>query len=145
MSTLQNDFNSCLYHASSALHRWLGRIADEYFNMVDLTPTQGFMLITLKQAPGITVKVLSEVLQLDQSTITKTLDKMKGKGLIQRELEGRTVMVFATDRGLKKEADARSAWRKLQLAYGKIIGAPEAKMMAAAITKALDQLRKELP
>jgi DNA-binding MarR family transcriptional regulator len=141
MTTLQNEYNTSLYHASSALHRWLGRIANENFQAVELTPTQGFILITLKQAPGITVSGLADVHQLDQSTITRTLDRMKEKGLIFREGEGKSVQVFVTGKGEKKEADAKAAWKKMDLAIGRIIGNPEAKNMASLITKALGKLK----
>ncbi len=141
MPDLQSEFNQCLYHSSSALHRWLGKMADEFFKAVELTPTQGFILITLKQAPGITIGDLSLVHQLDHSTITKTLDKMRLKGLVHREVIGRIVRVFATDHGKKKAADAKAAWRKLQLAYGAIIGGPKARAVADSIAETLDKLR----
>ncbi|MFN9324691.1 MAG: MarR family winged helix-turn-helix transcriptional regulator [Flavobacteriales bacterium] len=64
--------------------RVLDRSAREQFGRFELSPTQGFILITVKQAPGISVGDLAVLWVLDQSTVTKTLEKMKLKGLVQR-------------------------------------------------------------
>jgi DNA-binding MarR family transcriptional regulator len=141
MTDLQAELNQCLFHASSALHRWLGKLAEEQFKAVELTPTQGFILIVLKQAPGATISDLARVLQLDSTTVTKTLDRMKDKGLVLRENNGRTVEVFATDHGIKKEADAMAAWKKLKLGYGKITGAAHARAVAGSVEVVLEDLR----
>ena len=142
MTDIQTELNQCLFHCSSALYRWLGKLADENFKAVELTPTQGFILIVLKQTPGISIMDLAETVQLDQSTITKALDRMKEKGLIWREAKGRTVEVFATDHGIKREADAMAAWKKLQFTYGQITGAAHARAVAGSIEVVLSDLRE---
>ena len=85
---------------------------------------------------------LADTLQLDQSTITKALDRMKDKGLIWREIKGRSVEIFATDHGIKKEADAMAAWKKLQFSYGQITGAAHARAVAGSIEVVLNDLRE---
>jgi MarR family transcriptional regulator, organic hydroperoxide resistance regulator len=140
---LRSHYNSCLFHSSSALHRRLERLAEEQFKQVELSPTQGFILITLKKAPGITTKDLALVHQLDPSTITRMLDKLEDKGLIQRENFGRITRVFATEKGRRKEADAKAAWKRLRFDYGQLIGVEEASHLADRITGSLSQLEKE--
>lgn len=115
-------------------------MADAQFKIVELTPTQGFILITLKEAPGITISDLALVHQLDPSTVTRALDKLLVKGFIYRENMGKITRVFATDAGIRKEADAKAAWRKLRTDYGKMIGTSEARHQARSITKALKDL-----
>ena len=112
MSELQSDFDECLFHTSSALYRRLAYLADSQFKIVELTPTQGFLLMTLKKAPGITITDLAFMHHLDPSTITRTLDKLESQGLIHRENMGRITRVFPTDGGVRKEADAKAAWKK---------------------------------
>ncbi len=138
---LRSEYNTCLYHSSSSLHRRLERMADEHFKQVELSPTQGFILITLKKAPGITITDLAMVHQLDPSTITRMLDKLQDKGLVQRENFGRITRVFATEKGRRKEADAKAAWKKLRFDYGQILGTEEVDHLSDRVTSAIEKLR----
>jgi DNA-binding MarR family transcriptional regulator len=140
MPQLKDHFNSCLYFSASAVARILDRSAREHFGVAELSPTQGFMLIAVRKAPGISVSDLAEVLVLDQSTVTKTLEKMVLKGLVQREPIGRTVRIFLTVHGEQKEVDAKASWKKVQLAYQRIIGDGDVKALRAGLTKAEDAL-----
>jgi len=140
MPDLQSDFNKCLFHASSAMHRWLEILAEKHFKEVGLTPTQGFILMTLKAAPGICVSDLALVHQVVPSTITRMLNSLSSNGLAHREQIGRLTRVFPTSEGLRKEADARAAWKKLQHEYRGLIGIGEVKHLSEAITSAIGKL-----
>ncbi len=115
----------------------------EQFKVFDLSPTQGFILMTLRKAPGTSIGVLAEVLVLDQTTVTKTIEKMEFKGLVARELFGRNTRVFLTGKGEEREADAKSAWKKTRLAYTSIIGTGEVQhlcdVLGTAQTKATER------
>ena len=136
MAQLSDHFNKCVFFSASVLSRTLARIAEEQFAAFDLSAPQGFFLIALRKAPGITASDLATVLCLDQSTVTKTIDRMVLKGLVQREPVGRSVRVFLTGKGEVKEVEAKSAWLKTRQAYGKAIGEPESKLLSAALAKA---------
>jgi MarR family transcriptional regulator, organic hydroperoxide resistance regulator len=136
MEDLKAHYNTCLYHASSSLFRTLARLADEHFKPLELSPTQGFILMTLKAAPGIVVGDLAIVHQLDQTTISRTLDKMVLKGLVKREGTGRAVRVFGTTRGLRKEAEAQAAWKKLRMQYTDLLGEAEVRLLAGSVSQA---------
>lgn len=136
MPAPRSPFHTCLFFTSAALARTLDRSAREHFGAVELSPTQGFILIGLRSAPGISVSDLAALLVLDQSTVTKTLDKMVSKGLVQREVFGHTVRVFLTGRGERLETDARAAWKKVQLAYQALVGEGEVKHLCTVINSA---------
>ncbi len=117
-------------------------MADAQFNIVELTPTQGFILMTLKKAPGITITDLAMVHQLDPSTISRALDKLSTNGYVHREIMGKITRVFATDGGVRKEADAKAAWKKLKADYNKLVGTSEALHLARSLAKVLKELEK---
>lgn len=143
MAQLIDHFSKCVFFSASALSRALARMADEQFAAFDLSATQGFILIALRKAPGITASDLATVLFLDQSTVTKTIDRMILKGLVQREPVGRSVRVFLTGKGEVKEVEAKTAWSKTRQAYGKAIGEPESRLLSADLTKARSRLIAE--
>jgi MarR family transcriptional regulator, organic hydroperoxide resistance regulator len=143
MENLMDEYNRCLFHASSALHRWLGRVANEQFRTVELSPTEGFSLITLKQAPGIIISDLAHVHQLDPSTYTKVIDSLARQGYLRRERFGRSYRLFSTGKGERKEGDAMAAWRKTQHDYETMVGKAEATMLSLAIRDVLPQIRPE--
>ncbi len=142
MQNIQREFNQCLYFSSSALHRWLTKLGDRHFRAVELTPTQGFILMVLKWAPGIIVSHLADTLQMEISTVTKALDKLSAKELVHKETFGRVVRVFATEPGLTKEADAVAAWKKFKNEYRGLAGAAKTRAVADSISEVLDQLRE---
>jgi DNA-binding MarR family transcriptional regulator len=143
MAHLKDQFNQCLFFASAATARALARIADVHFKAFDLSPTQGFILISIREAPGINVSDLALVLALDASTVTKTLEKMAFKELVQRETINKNVRIFLTGKGEEREADARAAWKKTRLAYTKLVGETEVRKLCEALTAAQDDLMDE--
>jgi DNA-binding MarR family transcriptional regulator len=142
MSIVKEHFHKCLLFSSAALARALARIAEEHFHAFDLSTTQGFILIAARKAPGISVSDLANLLALSTSTITKTLDIMVLKGLVQRHTQGKTVMVFLTGNGEAKEPDARSAWSKTRSTYNRAIGEALSRQVAEGSKEALVKLQE---
>jgi MarR family transcriptional regulator, organic hydroperoxide resistance regulator len=141
MATLQDSYNTCLYHAATALGRSLTKLADEQFAPIELTSTMAFILMTSKTAPGILINDLARVHQLDVSTVSRALDKLAFARFIQREGLKKNIRVFITPLGEKKEADARSAWDKLRQAYALILTEPGARDLADRTAQADARLR----
>lgn len=145
MLTIQEDYNTCLFHAATALGRSLTKLADEHFAPLELTSTMAFILMTAKTAPGILINDLARVHQLDVSTVSRALDKLAFVRLIQREGVKKNIRIFITPLGEKKEADARGAWAKLRQAYSLILTEPGARDLADRTASADGQLRLANP
>lgn len=145
MPTLQEDYNTCLFHAATALGRSLTKLADEHFKPVGITPTMGFLLMTANTAPGILITDLALVHQLDTSTVSRALDKLAFLDLIKREGHRKNVRIFITPKGALKEADARGAWSKIREEYALILSAPEARELADRSSRADGMLRSAKP
>lgn len=143
MATLQDQFNSCLFFSSSALSRALAKLAEREFAAFDLSPTQGFILLTLRKAPGISIGDLALVLSLGQSTITKAVEKMELRGLVTRETYGRLTRVFITGKGEDREADAKAAWKKTRLAYTNAISFGAVQQLCEELATARRKLAGE--
>lgn len=143
MAHLKDDFNTCLFFASSATARALAKIAEVQFKAFDLSPSQGFLLMSIREAPGINVSDLSLVLSLDASTVTKTLEKMTLKDLVQRETIHKNVRVFLTGKGEQREADARAAWKKTKLMYTKLVGETEVRTLCEILSAAQEALMEK--
>ncbi len=145
MPTLQDSYNTCLFHAATALGRSLTKLADEQFAPLELTSTMAFLLMTAKTAPGVLINDLARVHQLDVSTVSRALDKLAFARLIQREGVKKNIRVFITPLGEKKEADARGAWDKLRQTYSLILTEPGARDLADRAARADGQLRAANP
>lgn len=143
MATLQDHFNSCLFFSSSALSRALSKLAEREFAVFDLSPTQGFILLTLRKAPGISIGDLGLVLSLGQSTITKAVEKMEQRGLVIRETYGRLTRVFITGKGEEREADAKAAWKKTRLAYTNAVSLGAVEQLCEELATARRKLAGE--
>lgn len=140
MAHIKDHFNKCLFFASSATARALAKIADVQFKKFDLSPSQGFILITIREAPGINLSDLSLVLSLDASTVTKSVEKMALKGLVQKEPIDKNVRLFLTGKGEEREADAKAAWKKTRLTYTKLVGETEVRKLSEALATAQEAL-----
>lgn len=142
MADLRSEYNSCLYHAGAALARSLHCLAVAHFHPVGITPTMGFILLTARVAPGVSITDLGAVHLLDSSTISRAVDKLAADRYIVRANEAKVVQVFLTPDGERKAAEAESAWQKLQLEYRLLLGEGEARWLAEKTAKADEVLRK---
>lgn len=95
---LDNEFGIILSKAAIRFKCEVGR----RFKAYDVTPEQWVVLRRLWEKDGMTQKELAERLMKDQPNITRILDKLEQKGLIQRMDnvgDRRAFMVLLADEG----------------------------------------------
>lgn len=113
METPFAPYQHCLLFTTNAFARILNKMAEPFFSEVGLTTTHAFILMTVADRPGITVTDLAAVVLLDNSTVTRALEKMDRNGLVFKNIKGKMVEVFPSVDGMRRVNDARAAWGKL--------------------------------
>ena len=77
-------FERCVYFNTHALARKLNAIWDEGFSEFDLTPAQGYLLRLVLAQPSLTQQAISQELQLNKSTVTRFVNQLEKKSLLER-------------------------------------------------------------
>ena len=83
---------------------------------VTITPAQSGILFLLKKKNGQTMSELSQVLSLDNSTLTGLVDRLERTSLVQRNVstaDRRASHVFITDKGSEEIDRARVVIRRV--------------------------------
>ena len=78
-------FDRCLYFNVNALARVVNKIWSEAFAEFELSPAHAYMLRLVLAQPGIAQKDLAAELRLEKSTVTRFVDGLQDKGLVQRK------------------------------------------------------------
>lgn len=133
MNEEEKKFGSCLHFSTNALARILTKMADEEFASSGLSSSYGFLLLVIDEKPGIRPKEVSEKLHLNQSTVTRLVDKMEFRGLLRRKQVGRSIEIYTTKKGSQLIPEIEEAWENLRNRYSKVLGQKEAKNLASAI------------
>lgn len=97
-------FERCIYFNLNALTRRINRRWERAFGAVGLSPGHAYTLRAILDSPGLSMKELAEVLQLDASTITRFVDALQHRGLASRgnsETDKRSFGVFPTRTGIQ--------------------------------------------
>ena len=104
---LDNQVCFRLYVASKEIIRKYTPLLDE----LNLTYTQYITLLALWEKDHISVKELGEKLFLDSGTLTPLLNKLKNKGLIEKnrhQNDGRELIISLTKKGIELKNKALS-------------------------------------
>lgn len=115
-------FCNCLYFTANSLARVITKMAEEEFGVTGVSPSHAFLLMLVDATPGITPTALANELHLAPSTVTRLIDKLAHKGLLERRVTGRTSGVYPTERGREMEETIYQAWRRLYERYSAILG-----------------------
>ncbi|MFE5321043.1 MarR family winged helix-turn-helix transcriptional regulator [Paenibacillus sp. NPDC056579] len=134
--------HDCLFFTANRLGRAITKMAEEEFAPTGLTPMYGYLIRLVNGAPGISQKELSEKLSITPSTLTRFIDKLEGKQLVERKGQGKTVHVYPTPKGEQLEETIRAASKRLHQRYERILGADFAKQLGINIESASEQLEK---
>lgn len=113
---------NCLFFTAGALARAVGRLAEEEFHKVGFAPNHAFLLTLATEDPGVSVKALAERLHLAPSTVSRFVDALSARGLVEKRQEGRGVRVFATEAGRAAKAEVFAAWRRVYERYVAAMG-----------------------
>lgn len=135
---------NCLYFSTAAFARLMTKIADEEFANTGLTSSYAFLLMTVNKQPGIRAQEISEQLQLTPSTITRLIEKLEKKKLLQRHINGRNTEVYPTEKSIQLDKSIKSAWKNLYFRYAELLNESNAKDLTIRISTAAQQLRQGL-
>jgi DNA-binding MarR family transcriptional regulator len=120
-----------MYFTTNRLSRAITRLADDAFATTGLAPAHGYLVRLVIDNPGITQKELSEKLYITPSTLTRFIDKLAYKQLVERKVQGKTVLVYPTEKGMAMKESLREASKKLKASYESILG----KELADSLTR----------
>jgi DNA-binding MarR family transcriptional regulator len=142
MGESDHPFCRCLYYSANALARNITGLADQAFVRTGLAPSLGFLLISVIRKPGIQPSELAGVMMLDPSTVTRMVEKLQGKGLVDREVQGRTTRVSPTEAGRALLPDLEGALEKLQADCRSLLGETDLNGLTAQVFGAALKLQE---
>ncbi|TBL77280.1 MarR family winged helix-turn-helix transcriptional regulator [Paenibacillus thalictri] len=134
--------HTCLFFTANRLGRAITKMAEEEFASTGLTPMYGYLIRLVNGAPGISQKELSEKLSVTASTLTRFIDKLEVKRLVERKVQGKTVLVYPTDKGRQLEPTIRAASKSLHSRYEAILGVEAANQLTELLETTSSQLEK---
>ena len=140
MGNCDSKYCGCLYYSANALSRVMTKIADEEFSITGLAPSYAFLLMSVNEKPGIQPKEISEHMQLTPSTVTRLIEKLEYKGLVERKTVGRTTEVSPTTTGKKLDKKIKAAWLNLYKRYTDLLGEEEAINLTDKVYEASKKL-----
>ncbi|MVF22581.1 MarR family transcriptional regulator [Methylocaldum sp. BRCS4] len=132
-------FERCLYFNVNALARAVNRIWDEAFKELGLSPAHAYLLRLVLASPGISHKAIASELKLEKSTITRFVDSLQEKGLVQRSKLGaednREQRVFPTDKAKSMKEALEATCDALYRRMCGNLGEAEMKALVAQLRK----------
>ncbi|MDF2959861.1 MAG: MarR family transcriptional regulator [Paenibacillus sp.] len=135
--------HNCLFFTTNRLSRAITKMAEEEFALTGLTPMYGYLIRLVNGTPGISQKELSEKLYVTASTLTRFIDKLEGKQLVERKVQGKTVLVYPTAKGKELEESIRLASKNLHRRYQAILGAEASEQLSKDMELTSDQLERK--
>lgn len=140
---LEIYLNECLYFTASRLDRIITKMAEDEFSKTGLSPTAAYLLMVVYEDEGLSQKKIGETLYLKPSTVTRIVDSLVRKELINKEINGRTTLIFSTDKGKELNTLIHECWFSLRNRYSTIIGKENADEITTKINQINNQLDKE--
>jgi len=129
-----------MYFSTNALARKIEKLAVESWKPVDVSPSHGYLLMTVLEEPGIQPGALADEMQLKPSTITRLIEKLEEKKLVIRTAEGKVTNVYPTPKARQLLVKLKECMNHFSSAYCSILGKEECSTMINSMNKLADKL-----
>ena len=129
-----------IFFMAGALARKLSTEADEAFATVGLSSSHTLLLLLIRQEPGIRPSELADKLHLKPSTITRLVDKLERRQLVEKESQGRATSIVCTDEGRNEAVKIEQKWTDLLDEKREELGDRYVEVLSEMIANALDTL-----
>ena len=122
--------------------RVVTQIYDEELRLSGLRTSQFTLLQTLKLAPGISQKRLAGLLEIDSTTLTRTLAFLRGKGWLRAEAgeDRRALRLSLTAAGLKEYKRVVPYWQSAQKRLKRELGEANWNLVGSASMRVAELL-----
>ncbi|MGD8747123.1 MAG: MarR family transcriptional regulator [Balneolaceae bacterium] len=129
-----------LFFLASAFSRKLNGEADEIFSTMGIASSHALILLLINEEPGIQPSTLADKLFLKPSTITRLVQKLERKEMVERKTEGRATSIHCTPRGLELATNIEGSWQSLLDEKRKQLGERYVEVLSEMIANALGNI-----
>lgn len=140
MKASDSKYCQCLYFSSNALARKVEKLANASWEKLGLTASHAYILMLAIEQPGIQPSELVKHLLLSPSTITRLIEKLEGKKLVVRTMEGKLTNVYPTPKAKSMLPELKECLQEFYLQYTAILGKEESARLVGQINKLSDRL-----
>ena len=140
MNVSESKFCKCLYFSSNALARKIEKLALESWKPVGLSPSHGYLLMTVVEKPGIQPGLLADHLQLQPSTITRLIEKLEEKKLAVRVTEGKIANVYPTPKAKEMYSKMQDCVNNFYAAHSAVLGKEDSRKIVRNMNEMADKL-----
>jgi len=132
----------CLSMRIRFLNRTVNAIYDDAYRDIGITAAQGNMLVAIVLNEGISPTILGQRLNIEKSTLSRNLDRMRKSDLIdvREPSSGRSLELMPTKKGHELLLEILPRWESAEAATRELLGEDE----SSNITEAVDQARAKL-
>ena len=120
--TKANPLECCLFFAANSLARDISRMGEEEFTSIGMTPSYAFLITLAIDSPGISQKEISAEMNMAPSTVSRFIDGLVRRGLLRKDIQGRTTYIHPTEKGMHLQDSIQAVWKNLYERYSKILG-----------------------
>jgi DNA-binding MarR family transcriptional regulator len=131
--------DQCYCLASRRSARYLTRLYERHLAPSGMTSSQFSILSFLDHTPDMTVADLAHAMEMERTTLVRTLKPMKDLGWIEEGAQkvGRAVILGITRAGLEKLRQSRPLWQAAQEAFEQDVGKQAASQLRRMALTAL--------
>jgi DNA-binding MarR family transcriptional regulator len=129
----ENLLHKCLYFTANRLARTVTKMADDAFRPTGLSPAHAFALMLVNAQPGQSQSGLTEKLAIASSTLTRFIDQLEHRGLVERNVQGKNSFLFPTAKGKGLQRELEKCWQGLYHRYSEILGYKEGDQLARKV------------
>lgn len=118
-------FEKCIYFNIAALNRKITNIWQESFLPLGLSPSHAYLLIAISENPDVSQKELGQLMELDPSTITRFIDTLERKGMLEKTARGKGSTLKISSKGQKVSRKIKKTMKDLFARMEKHFGKKE--------------------
>jgi MarR family transcriptional regulator, organic hydroperoxide resistance regulator len=141
-------FERCLYFNINALTRAVNQHWEKAYQTIGLSPAHAYLLRLVLSTPGITQKQLAAELHLAPSTITRFIDALVKRGLLQRQDSGGDAREWAiqpSDAARTLHSDLERIGQELFQSLRDTLGEAHCSALVGELRRTHDSLQNNQP
>jgi DNA-binding MarR family transcriptional regulator len=119
----------------------MNQMAEDAFSKTGLSPSHAFVLMEVNNQNGISIGDVAKNMFLKPSTITRLVEKLEQKKLLERNVDGRNSILLSTYEGKELHESLLNSWNELYVNYKKYLGENLAAEISDKIYQAMEKIK----